>query len=218
MHNVLKPEHGPNLVQWNPSWAATLNVVWKWPLKRGGLSWGVATVPSAGLLFLCVLVDVHISVLCNVSMQVYIDHMHVLLHKWNLYVCHNYYILCMKILKFLKLKIFEVWVITHLSLRAVDVSNVAPCSCKWLVRLKNISFINTYFISLLQLTCFFIRWWFCIKSQHLRWPVSLLRQNGRHFPDDISKWIFKNENAWIWIKISFKFVPRGPINNIPASV
>ena len=43
------------------------------------------------------------------------------------------------------------------------------------------------------------------------------RQNGGHFPDDI-KWIFLNENIWISIKISLKFVPRGPINNIPALV
>ena len=39
------------------------------------------------------------------------------------------------------------------------------------------------------------------------------RQNGSHFPDDIFKWIFLNENVWISINISLKFVPRGPINN-----
>ena len=44
------------------------------------------------------------------------------------------------------------------------------------------------------------------------------RQNGRHFPDDIFKWIFLNENVWILINISLKFVPRGPINNIPTLV
>ena len=38
-------------------------------------------------------------------------------------------------------------------------------------------------------------------------------QNGRHFPDNNFKWIFVNENAWISIKISLKFVP---INDIPA--
>ena len=42
------------------------------------------------------------------------------------------------------------------------------------------------------------------------------RQNGRHFPDDISKCIFLNENTWISIKISLKFVPKGPIDKIPA--
>ena len=45
-----------------------------------------------------------------------------------------------------------------------------------------------------------------------------LRQKGRHFPDDIFKWIFLNENAWILINISLEFVPRGPINNIPTLV
>ena len=44
------------------------------------------------------------------------------------------------------------------------------------------------------------------------------RQNGRHFPDDIFKWIFLNENVWISINISLKFVPRGQINNIPTLV
>ena len=44
------------------------------------------------------------------------------------------------------------------------------------------------------------------------------RQNGRHFADDIFKRIFLNENIWIPIKISLKFVPKGSINNIPALV
>ena len=44
------------------------------------------------------------------------------------------------------------------------------------------------------------------------------RQNGRHFADDIFNGIFFNENVWILIKISLKFVPKGPINNIPAWV
>ena len=44
------------------------------------------------------------------------------------------------------------------------------------------------------------------------------RQNWRHFADDIFKCILLNENALIAIKISLKFVPKGPINNIPALV
>ena len=43
------------------------------------------------------------------------------------------------------------------------------------------------------------------------------RQNRRHFAD-IFKIIFLNENAWIPIEISLKFVPKGSINNIPALV
>ena len=44
------------------------------------------------------------------------------------------------------------------------------------------------------------------------------RQNGRNFADDTFKCIFLNENISISIKISLKFVPNGPINNIPALV
>ena len=43
-------------------------------------------------------------------------------------------------------------------------------------------------------------------------------QNGRHFPDDIFQCIFLNENVLIAIKISLKFVAKGPINHIPALV
>ena len=45
-----------------------------------------------------------------------------------------------------------------------------------------------------------------------------LRQNGRHFADDIFKRIFLNENDRIWIKISLEFLPNVPINNIPSLV
>ena len=31
------------------------------------------------------------------------------------------------------------------------------------------------------------------------------------------KYVFVNEHAWILITISLKFVPKGPINNIPLS-
>ena len=44
------------------------------------------------------------------------------------------------------------------------------------------------------------------------------RQNGRHFPDDMSKCTFLNENVSIVIKFSLKLVPKCSINNIPALV
>ena len=37
------------------------------------------------------------------------------------------------------------------------------------------------------------------------------RQNGRHFTDDMFKYL--NKNVWISIKISLNFVPKDPINN-----
>ena len=54
---------------------------------------------------------------------------------------------------------------------------------------------------------------FAVKFNTLR-P----RQNGRHFADDIFKCIFLDDSVWIPIEISLKFVPKGPINNIPALV
>ena len=44
------------------------------------------------------------------------------------------------------------------------------------------------------------------------------RQNRRHFADDIFKCIFLNENVWISINISLKFVRKGLIDHIPALV
>ena len=44
------------------------------------------------------------------------------------------------------------------------------------------------------------------------------RQNGRHFAVDPFKRIYLNETLRISIKISLKFVPKVPVNNIPALV
>ena len=44
------------------------------------------------------------------------------------------------------------------------------------------------------------------------------RQNRRHFADYVFKCNFLNENVWIPIKISLKFVPKGPIDDIPTLV
>ena len=53
---------------------------------------------------------------------------------------------------------------------------------------------------------------------HLLFNTLRPRENDRHFADDAFKRIFMNENIWISIKISLKFVPKGPINNIQALV
>ena len=44
------------------------------------------------------------------------------------------------------------------------------------------------------------------------------RRNRRHFADDTFKRIFLNENVSISVEISLKFVPKGPVNNIPTLV
>ena len=56
---------------------------------------------------------------------------------------------------------------------------------------------------------------FRFHSMHLLALINALRprQDGRHFQDDILKWIFFNENIWILNAILPKFVPKGPIDN-----
>ena len=44
------------------------------------------------------------------------------------------------------------------------------------------------------------------------------KQNGHYLADDTFKHIFLNKNVRILIKISLKFISKGPINNIPALV
>ena len=46
--------------------------------------------------------------------------------------------------------------------------------------------------------------------------MSKPKQNDRHNPDKVFKCIFANENIWISIKNSLKFVFDFQINNIPA--
>ena len=57
-------------------------------------------------------------------------------------------------------------------------------------------------------------------SSHNRWMLNKLRQrqNGGRFADDILDCVLLNENVWNSIKISLKFLPKGPINNIPSLV
>ena len=62
--------------------------------------------------------------------------------------------------------------------------------------------------------------WKDFQPQEPGVPINTLRsrQNGCHFPDDTFKCIFLNENVTISLKISLKFVPKHPINYIPALV
>ena len=65
-----------------------------------------------------------------------------------------------------------------------------------------------------------ISWYVVLSHSDKKYMYQLIEAetNGRHFADDIFKCIFMNENVWIPIKIPLKFVPKGPINNIPALV
>ena len=57
--------------------------------------------------------------------------------------------------------------------------------------------------------------WDILKTKLTHWGRD---KNEHHFADDIFKCIFLNENVWIPVKMSLKYVPKGPINNIPALV
>ena len=57
-----------------------------------------------------------------------------------------------------------------------------------------------------------------IQWYHMGINTLRLRQNGQYFADNIFKDIFFNENVWISIKNSLKFVPKGLISKIPALV
>ena len=63
-------------------------------------------------------------------------------------------------------------------------------------------------------------WWWQDMRAILHYVINTLRprRNEQHFADDIFKRIFINENVWIAIKILLKFVPKGPVNNIPSLV
>ena len=62
------------------------------------------------------------------------------------------------------------------------------------------------------------------ETAHMAWHKSFFlntlrpRQNGRRFADGTFKRTFLNENIMISIEISLKFIPKGPINSIPAWV
>ena len=60
--------------------------------------------------------------------------------------------------------------------------------------------------------------WFTGKRYNIYLNTLRPRQHGRHFADDSFKRIFLNKNIGILIKISLKFVHKGPISNIQALV
>ena len=64
----------------------------------------------------------------------------------------------------------------------------------------------------------FLCWQRIVSRDKLTLNTWRSRQNGRRFPDNIFKCILLKGNAWISLKISMKFVPQGPINNIPSLV
>ena len=91
----------------------------------------------------------------------------------------------------------------------------SPSTCWPPVRLL----INTYFyleslsiwgmLTARVIGCTHLQWWMADMFNTMR-P----RQNGRFFSNNMLKYISLNENIWVSINISLKFVSIGPINNI----
>ena len=75
-----------------------------------------------------------------------------------------------------------------------------------------------YFVCYLVLNMLLVSWDAMTLMWHYCNATLRLRQNGRHFADDIFKCIFMNENVWFPTKIWLKFVPKGLINKIPSFV
>ena len=88
---------------------------------------------------------------------------------------------------------------------------------KFLYLLRKIEYDKWQASKICQLNCiihrqnyFFYGYQLTISQHWFKWCwLKSLKptQNGRHFADDIFKCIFLNENIWIWLKISLKFVP-----------
>ena len=73
---------------------------------------------------------------------------------------------------------------------------------------------NELSVLILLCTCKKICSYLCLLDDAPKAAVNTLRprQNGHRFADDTFKRIFLNENVRISIKISLKFVPKGPFN------
>ena len=69
-----------------------------------------------------------------------------------------------------------------------------------------------------HLLCLHMRCVHQLQDRNSRIDTLRPRQNDHHFTDDTFKSIFLNENFRNSIKISLKFVPKRPVNNIPTLV
>ena len=60
-----------------------------------------------------------------------------------------------------------------------------------------------------------VKWRVTMECENVSQPGEVIssppEQNGRHFADDIFRCIFVNEKFYSLIKISMKFVSKGPI-------
>ena len=89
--------------------------------------------------------------------------------------------------------------------------------------MKTLAKVIYFFYQIMHLEMSSAKW--CLNRFDLSELIAFIRintlrpiQSGRHIADIIFNCIFLNENVWISIKNSLKFVPKDPMNNIPALV
>ena len=70
-----------------------------------------------------------------------------------------------------------------------------------------------FFVCLFCFVCVFFVIPQPLNAQHIEAVTKWWSFRRRHF-----RFVLLNENVWISIKISLKFLPKGPINNIPTLV
>ena len=84
-------------------------------------------------------------------------------------------------------------------------------SCLTDIRAWIINYIHCLVWDVITHPCMTSTWFISVNS-------SRPGQNGYRFADDIFRCIFVNEKFCILIKISLKFIPKGPIDNNPELV
>ena len=105
----------------------------------------------------------------------------------------------------------------------IYITFLVPVSC--VTSISSIHMPNDISCEKFHKRCYEPQLWMLLYSHWEHIPLMFLaintlrlRQNGLPFADYIFKCIFLNENVWILIRISLKFVPKCLINNIPALV
>ena len=108
----------------------------------------------------------------------------------------------------------------------VDFGKISPCLiCETWNNLVWQQYCTQLFIHRTYCDISLAKFGFPLVWMAFAWNVKMLdvntlrpRQNGRDFADDTFKRIFWNENVRISIQISPRFVPKSPIDNVPALV
>ena len=111
------------------------------------------------------------------------------------------------------LNTFLQWKSTHF-----DPNVIFLCPRGWFNNMPSLVQINQHRTGEKTLSRLILAWFSNAYASLILVNTLRPRTIGRHIADDIFNCIFLNENVWIPIKISLKFVPKDQMNNIPALV